>query len=70
MVKIKQLVSCASFNVIYLLSCPCIKQYVGKTNRHIRTRITEHMSAFRRKDLKSPVAHHFVEMSDSGLDLH
>ncbi len=68
--KIKQLVTCASTNVIYLLSCPCIKQYVGKTNRQIRTRIIEHMSAIRRKDLKSPMARHFVEMSYSVLDLN
>ncbi len=63
--KIKQLVTCASTNVIYLLSCPCIKQYVGKTNRQFRTRIIEHMSAIRRKDLKSLVARHFVDVSFS-----
>ncbi len=43
---------------------------MGKTNRQIRTRIIEHMSAIRRKDLKSPVACHFVEMSHSVLDLN
>ncbi len=68
--KIKQLVTCASTNVIYLLFCPCIKQYVGKTNRQFRTRIIEHMSAIRRKDLKSPVARHFVDMSHSVLYLN
>lgn len=58
--KIKHLVSCAFTNVIYLV-CG-LNNKVSKTNRQIRTRIIEHISAIRRKDSKSPVARHFVEM--------
>lgn len=58
---IKQLTTCNTSNVVYLISCPCNKQYVGKTNRPIKTRIIEHNSAIRRKDERSPVAQHFME---------
>ncbi len=56
---IRQLSTCSSSNVVYLISCPCGLQYVGKTTRQIRTRIIEHKSAIRRIDEKSPIARHF-----------
>lgn len=59
--KIKHFITCRSSNVIYLLSCPCGLQYVGKTSRQLRIRINEHRSAIQRGDPKSPVARHFQE---------
>ena len=32
---------------------------IGKTNRELRVRITEHKSNIRTKDIKSPIARHF-----------
>ncbi|KAL2101113.1 hypothetical protein ACEWY4_002874 [Coilia grayii] len=59
--SIKQFTTCNTSNVIYLITCPCNKQYVGKTSRPIKTRIIEHNSAIRRRDDKAPVAQHFME---------
>ncbi|KAJ8356539.1 hypothetical protein SKAU_G00193330 [Synaphobranchus kaupii] len=59
--KIKRFITCRSTNVVYLLTCPCGLQYVGKTNRQLRVRINEHRSSIRRGDPKSPVARHFQE---------
>ncbi len=56
---IRQLSTCSSSNVVYLISCPCGLQYVGKTTRQIRTRIIEHKSAIRKIDEKFPIARHF-----------
>ncbi|OCT99148.1 hypothetical protein XELAEV_18004940mg [Xenopus laevis] len=37
-------ITCNSNNVIYLLQCPCSLQYIGRTNRNLKTRIGEHMN--------------------------
>ena len=39
---IRQFVNCSSSNVVYMISCKCDLQYVGKTSRPVRTRIIEH----------------------------
>ncbi len=57
--KVRGRITCLSTCVVYLLSCPCGLHYVGKTKRHLKTRIFEHKSAIRRKDEKSSVARHF-----------
>ena len=66
---IRQFVNCSSTNVVYMIMCKCNLQYVGKTSRAVRTRIIEHMSAIRRKDITSPVARHFMEAGHSTADL-
>ena len=60
-INIRGRISCTSTNVIYLLTCGCNKSYVGKTRRTLKTRISEHRSAIRNCDEKSPVAIHFKE---------
>lgn len=67
--KIKQLITCRSTHVVYILTCPCPLLYVGKTTRALRTRILEHRSAVRRSDEVSPVARHFQEAGHSVADL-
>lgn len=57
--KIKQLITCKSTHVVYILICPCPLLYVGKTIRALRTRILEHLSAIRRCDATSSVSQHF-----------
>ena len=56
---IKDRISCRTKHIVYLLKCPCGLSYVGKTTRELRTRISEHKSSIRNKDMKSPVARHF-----------
>lgn len=39
--------SCASYNIVYLFICLlCLKPYVGRTVRHLRTRVGEHRQLY------------------------
>ncbi len=66
--KIKQLITCKTTHVIYIMLCSCPLLYVGKTKRALRTRIVEHMSAIRRQDHTSPVFRHFESAKHSFSD--
>jgi len=41
-IPIKGKISCKTKAVIYLITCPCGKSYVGKTSRELKTCIAEH----------------------------
>lgn len=56
---IKNVITCSSTHVIYMLRCPCGLSYVGKTTRKLKQRISEHKSTIRRNDRDYPVAIHF-----------
>ena len=58
---IKGVITCSTKAVIYLITCPCGKNYVGKTNRELKVRISEHRSTIRCKNFTYPVAAHFLE---------
>ena len=58
-IPIKHRITCKSKFLVYLLKCPCGLCYVGKTNRELKVRITEHKSNIRNKDEKSSIARHF-----------
>jgi len=60
--------SCSSYNIIYVFECKlCCKRYVGRSTRHLRTRVGEHRRSFYKLcDLKD-----FDEDSDEyALGLH
>ena len=60
--------SCSSYNIIYVFECRlCCKLYVGRSTRHLRTRVGEHRRSFYKLcDLKD-----FDEDSDEyALGLH
>ena len=44
--------------------------YVGKSTRALKTRITEHRSAIRRRDPSSPVAVHFNKEGHTASSFH
>ena len=49
-IPIQNRLSCDSKNIIYVLQCQyCGLQYVGQTTTSLRTRMTNHLSAFRSK---------------------
>lgn len=41
--EIQDLINCFTSKVIYMLTCPCPKMYIGKTKRASKTRIGEHI---------------------------
>lgn len=56
---INQIVTCASSNIIYLITCQCCKmQYVGETGRSLRQRLTDHRSYIKTKK-QTPIGIHF-----------
>lgn len=56
---IKNVITCSSTHVVYLLRCPCGLSYIGKTTRKLKQCISEHKSAIHRNDRNYPVAIHF-----------
>ena len=60
-IAIKGVITCTTTGVIYLLTCPCGKAYVGMTKRELKVCIAEHCSTIRCKHLNYPDAAHFSE---------
>lgn len=58
--KIKQFINCSTTRVIYMLTCPCNKNYIGKTKRALRIRIGEHIAGIK-KDDERPISLHFAK---------
>lgn len=60
--KIKDLINCSSIKVIYMLTCPCNKFYIGKTKRQLCVRIGENMREMKDKESEKPLAKHFQKV--------
>ena len=58
---IKQFSTCATRYVVYLLTCPCGKQYVGRTIRSFSTRAGEHIAKILAGYPKHTVPRHYLE---------
>lgn len=55
----KPATSCGTKNVIYLLQCPCGLQYVGRTKRLFKIRLSEHVRNIRKGILTHSVSAHY-----------
>lgn len=64
-IPIKGVITCSTKAVIYLITCPCGKNYVGKTKRELKVRISEHRSTIRCKNSTDQVTAHFLEANHS-----
>ena len=49
-IPIKGVITCSTKAVIYLITCPCGKNDVGKTKHKLKVRISEHRSTIRGKN--------------------
>lgn len=58
--EIRDLINCSTKRVIYIITCPCLNIYIGKTKRPLKVRIGEHLREFDEKDPEKPLAKHFV----------
>lgn len=58
---IKDLITCATVGVVYMLECDCGLQYVGRTSRHLHNRIAEYVNNIK----KRLVTHKYLNTSDS-----
>lgn len=61
--EIRDLINCSTSRVIYKITCPCPKIYVGKTKRQLRVRIGEHLGEIKDKSKipEKPLAKHFAQ---------
>lgn len=74
-VKLKHYINCQTRNVIYALTCPCSRVYVGQTTQKLKQRIQQHLSNIslaardrtKGKTLTS-VASHFLDHHDGKYD--
>ncbi|OCT85064.1 hypothetical protein XELAEV_18023227mg [Xenopus laevis] len=60
---IKEFINCKTKGVIYIMSCECGKNYIGKTKRELSRRILEHVGDVLHKRNTS-VANHINEYHD------
>ncbi|OCT56125.1 hypothetical protein XELAEV_18001963mg [Xenopus laevis] len=59
--------NCGTCNIVYLITCNCGLQYVGKTIRPLRKRVSEHLGSVTRGDCSSAVSKHLIEIHDSKI---
>lgn len=57
--------TCSTKYVVYLITCPCGKQYVGCTIRMFSTRVSEHIALIKGRDSKHTVPRHYKEFYNS-----
>lgn len=55
--------TCATKFVVYLLTCPCNKQYIGRTIRTFSIRVNEHLTNIKSKT-NHTVPRHYLEHHD------
>lgn len=65
--EIRDLINCSSSKVIYMLTCPCPKIYIGKTKRSLKIRIGETLREIKgererdpERSQEKPLAKHFA----------
>lgn len=71
--EIGDLMNCSTDKVIYMLTCPCQKMYIGKTKRQLKIRIGEHLRDIKKerdpeKGQESPVPKHFAQYHQCRTD--
>lgn len=57
----KQFATCSSQYIVYLLTCPCHKQYVGRTVRTFTIRFNEHIAGIKGGKDKHTVPRHYLQ---------
>lgn len=58
--RMKEFATCATQYVVYLITCPCKKQYVGRTIRTFTTRVNEHIAGIKGGKDKHTVPRHYL----------
>ncbi|KAJ1143227.1 hypothetical protein NDU88_009538 [Pleurodeles waltl] len=58
--ELRQLTNCNSKNVVYMITCPCDKRYIGMMTRRVGTRICEHRSTIRCKRDATRLTEHYI----------
>lgn len=60
----KQFATCKTPYIVYLITCPCKKQYIGQTIRNFTTRVKEHITAIKKGKTNHSVPKHYASHHD------
>lgn len=56
--------TCTTRDIVYLITCPCNKQYVGRTIRTFSIRVNEHITSIKLGRTNHTVPRHFLQFHD------
>ena len=59
--NIKQLITCDTIGVVYMLECDCGLQYIGRTSRPLHVRLAEHVNNIKQGKTTHNVSRHFKQ---------
>lgn len=62
--NMKQFATCKTPYIVYLITCPCKKQYIGRTIRNFTTRVKEHITAIKKGKTNHSVSKHYASHHD------
>lgn len=65
---IKPSVTCSTKYVVYLIKCPCGKQYIGRTIRMLHVRLSKHVANIRHVFPKYSRSKHYALKHDCSLE--
>lgn len=58
--QIKHFTTCATRHIVYLLTCPCKKKYVGRTIRSFSVRVNKHLASIKKGRTNHSVPRHYL----------
>lgn len=65
---IRQFCTCTTSYIVYLITCHCGKQYVGRTIRSFAIRVAEHIALIKGGDTKHTVPRHYKLQHNRVID--
>lgn len=65
--NIESFITCSTQYVVYLIQCPCSKQYIGRTKRELHVRLSEHVANIKRGFTKHNLSRHYAKYHNKKL---
>lgn len=65
--NIESFITCTTEYVVYMIQCPCLKQYIGRTKRALHVRLSEHVGNIRRGFSKHNLSQHYAKYHDKNI---
>lgn len=68
--RIKQLLTCNSTHIVYVICCPCGLTYVEETKNDLKTRMNQHQYSISKGRIDLPIPKHFQVAGHIEKDLN
>lgn len=65
--NIESFITCSTECVVYMIQCPCSKQYIGRTKRALQVRLSEHIGNIKRGFSKHNLSRHYAKYHNKQL---